>query len=798
MQDRPRTTRSLRRCGAVTAAAAALTWTVSTTPASAAEPEARPTSGLDEIVVTARRRAEALQDQPLSVTAISTEQLETMNIRRLDDLTTVANVNFNNQPGFVNAVVPFIRGIGEQDPILTNDQPVAMFVDGVLIPRAIGALLDLIEPERIEVLRGPQGSLFGRNTTGGAVIITLPQPKDDFGVSAKIGYASDDEVTLRAVLDTGLLGDSGLKARLAVQRHTMDGYIRNTLTSDGRFWPGSDETTSTYFGLFGNLGESATFDFRADYSRTLSSILSGQLTYASQAVVDYFSNSAALGGDPFTISPNRLDALPIYAVGGPRSDGYSGGASVTFNVPVTDQFEIKSITAYRRLRTNTLPNSTGQGYLLGPVVDPVTFDYLGIQRVTPYQLEEQLLGRPTGDLSRQKQISQEFQFSGTIGENHNYVAGLYAFQEKVSESYLARLNIVLPPDGQVSMPIDGGLYYKGKSTSYAVYASDTFTPSVLDGRLELTAGLRYTWDKKKLDYLPLPELPTLVTAHHQRNFSKLSGDFTAKYRWTDAFMTYFRYANAYKSGGFSGRDDPLAPGYGPETAQNFEVGLKSDWLDRRVRLNAAAFYTLYEDKQITTFAPGLGSNNINASHVVNAGEAEYPGVELELTVLPTTNWQVDVTLGRVWPTFKEFLYQPTLESPVQNIKDDARFPYFSELSYAIGTQYTIPLSIGELTARVDFSHKSAIYFHPSDQFNPLNKLIKSEDQELLSASINLTQIPLGSQGSEMSIGVYGKNLLDKKFRTQGVDYQIIPDYAYFSTHMFTRPRVLGVNVNVTF
>src|SRR5688572_9084121 len=154
-------------------------------------------SGLEEIIVTARRRAETIQTQPLSVTALTADSIEQLNIRHLDEIRSIPNVTFTNQPGFINTAVIYIRGIGEQDPVLTNDSPVALYVDGVQIARAIGSLMDLIEPERIEVLRGPQGSLFGRNTTGGAVSVTLPGPTDDFGLSLRGGYATDNEMTLR-------------------------------------------------------------------------------------------------------------------------------------------------------------------------------------------------------------------------------------------------------------------------------------------------------------------------------------------------------------------------------------------------------------------------------------------------------------------------------------------------------------------------------------------------------------------------------------------------------------------------
>jgi iron complex outermembrane receptor protein len=746
-------------------------------------------SGLEEIIVTARRREETIQTQPLSVTALTGDSLEQLNIRRLDDIRSIPNVTFTNQPGFINTAVIYIRGIGEQDPVLTNDPAVALYIDGVPIARAIGSLQDLVEPERIEILRGPQGSLFGRNTTGGAVSITLPKPTDDFGISARAGYATDNEMTIRGIVDTGHLGGSRLKAKIAAQYHKMDGYVENGLTDDEQLWPGADETTSVYLALHGDVGSASSFDLRGDWSRTFTSILSGQTTYASQTVVDYFGASPAFGGDPYIVSPDRLDKLLIYRQG-PQSDGWSWGTSLTFDVPVSDAFDIKSITAYRKFNTQTQPSTVGQGLLMGPVLDPITFQFAGIDRVTPYALERGMLGRSDGDLSDQHQFTQEFQFSGNLGERHKYVAGLFYFDEKYSETYVVHLDIPLAGFG-VGLPVDGGLNYSGESESYAVYASDTWTPAVLDNKLELTGGVRFTHDKKTLDYLPLDVLPNLVTSSKQDSFEKVSGDITVKYQWSPDFMTYLRWANAYKSGGFSGRDDPLAPGFEPEVADNYEVGFKSEWLDRRLRLNGDVFYTKYKDKQVTTFAPGLSSGGINASHVVNAGEAEYPGYELELVAAPTENWQFDMSYGRVWPKYNRFDYQPEAEGPIFDISDQARFAYFPDETFSVGTTYTVPLDLGNLSFHVDYSYKSEMYFHPSDQFNPLNEAIKAGPQKMLNASINLANIDLG--GSQLTLSLYGKNLLDEEFRTQGVDYEIIPGSVSFGTNMFTRPLVVGFN-----
>jgi len=159
---------------------------------------------------------------------------------------------------------------------------------------------------------------------------------------------------------------------------------------------------------------------------------------------------------------------------------------------------------------------------------------------------------------------------------------------------------------------------------------------------------------------------------------------------------------------------------------------------------------------------------------------------------PTENWQFDLSYGRVWPKYNRFDYQPVAGGPIFDISDKARFAYFQDESIAAGTTYTIPLSLGNLSFHVDYSYKSEMYFHPSDQFNPLNEAIKAGPQKMLNASINLADIDLG--GSQLTLSVYGKNLLDEEFRTQGVDYEINPAAGVsFGTNMFTRPLVVGFN-----
>ena len=766
------------------------------------------TGEVQEVTVTARRRSENLQTTPLSVSALSAPQLQQQRVQQLTDIQNIPNVTFSPQPGFENSMVPFIRGIGQQDPVLTNDQPVAVYVDGVLIARSIGFNFNMMEPQSIEVLRGPQGSLFGRNTTGGAVSITLPQPTDQSSVMGQFDYATNAEITGRVVVNSGLLGDSGLKLLVAAQHHSMNGYVQNLASSDPSTWPGSDDSNGFYLNLQGNLGSVGTFNLRADYSESIDTIVSGQLSNPTPAVSAYFGQSPAFGGDPFLYSSNRLDALYLYP-NFPHSYGKFGGTSLTFNVSLSDALSLKSITAFRKFSTQVQPNTVGQGYLVGPYLTPTFTPAVG--QITPYTLQPGIAGRDDDDDSNQFQLSQEFQLNGHI-QRHNFVAGLYAFDEQVGETYTDMLNVLVPtvPVGILTV---GGVSYKARSQSFAAYASDSYTPPILNDKLELTGGVRYTRDDKSLDFLQIPELPPnpANVASKHASFSDPSGDFTAKYQWTDTFMTYFRFANAYASGGFSGRDAPQAPGFQPEYVNNYEIGEKAELLDRRLRINADVFYMVYTDIQVTTFAPGLTTNGINASHVTNAGRAVFPGGELEATFVPTENWSFDASYGHVSPRYTQFLEQPVASAPPVNVAAFGRFAYFSNTSFAVGATYTHKVPFGELSTRLDFSYKSGEYFHPLDLIpanllppgsppigNALNEAIKSGPAQVLNANITLAHIAQNSVHADLSVSFYARNLLNKEYETQAVDYAIVPGYDEFATRWFARPRVFGGEIRATF
>jgi iron complex outermembrane receptor protein len=738
---------------------------------------------LEELVITARKREEEIQTAPLSVTAFSGAKLEQMNVTNLDQLAgVVPNLTLYDSVSYVGGIEITIRGIGEPDPIMSNDSPIALYLDGVLLARNVGLPMNFVDLDRVEVLRGPQGTLFGRNTTGGAINIVTKEPSDTFDLSQKVDYASNNEVTSRTVVDTGDIGDSRIRAKLTYQHHQMDGYVRNTLTSDADEWPGADDTDTLYFVLRGDISDDFHFDYRFDYTSQSTVLPNYQITVAQPGAYQYFGQSPLYGGAPYQVSPTRFGAAEIYPIG-PRDTLETLGHALTLEYAVSSALNFKLISAYRSLVANQRQSFDTQGLMYGPVINPVTFAPAGIQEVFPYELACSGTSDTSCDVEHQYQISEELQVSGVI-DRFKYLGGLYYFDEHIGENAPQYFTLVLGPS--TGLNIAGANVYTGASSSYASFGELSYTPPIFDDRLELTGGVRYTRDEKSLDSISSDNLLS-------HRFNALSGDFTANFQWTPDLMSYFRFANSYKAGGFNAREG-TAPAYAPEYANNYEVGFKSDWFEKHLRLNADVFYTTYSNQQIDTTPASSGG--ILGTETINAGESTYLGGELEATVIPAHGWEFDTSIGYTDPEFQKFPFR--INGVVTNISNIVDFPNFSKLSFHTGVQYSFdPWSFGDLSIRTDFHYKSRMVFFANPLESPYNDQIAADAEKSLSADITLAHIPTNFGRSELTATVYGRNLLNQAYRVEGVDFSAFAP-AGFAVNAYSRPLVVGFNVTLTY
>ncbi|SFR91741.1 TonB-dependent receptor [Sphingomonas jatrophae] len=749
------------------------TTTAATTPETAAA-----NGGLQDIVVTARRTSESLQTVPVAVTALSGDFLDRQNVQ---DVTSVPqftpNLSILQQSTSVTAASVYIRGIGNQEPSSAAEQGVGVYLDGVYVARSAGALFDLVDLERIEVLRGPQGTLFGRNTVGGAIQLVSKKPSNDFHVEAKAGYGRYNEWFVRGRVDTGYIGGSVIKASIAGLHKQRNGYVNNLLTPSKRD-PGAQNGDAITANVQADF-DAVTVNYNFDYNDRRGTAPFFQVIVASPDFVNYYNASPAFGGDPLQISRDRLDDVKqagfVDRKGRLRYDARAKieGHALTVALEPVDGLTVKSITAYRKFFQDTILTLGGQGNTRGVLLDPVTFAP-SIGATTPYN--------GNNAPQKQHQFSQELQALGTVGEI-SYVAGLYYFYENASESNNQQLTFILP-GGQAGLNLTPLQAFGSTSESAAAFGQVSWKPVALDEKMELTGGIRYTADRKTI-LLAGDVQPNLRGAVDFDNVSWLA---SANYRFTPAIMAYARVSTGYRSGGFNPRASTLNS-FDPEKATAYEIGLKSELFDRKLRLNLAAFQTDYDDLQINQFASGTGGAT---SLVVNAGKVVFRGFEAEMTAAPTDNLTFDGSVGYTQPKFKSFLYRDPANNQVVDVADEAHMNMVAKFQAHAGAQYSADVGMGNLTGRVDYAYRSQIIFYPLDRTSPFNHDIRSRPDHNLKARLSLSDVKVG--GSTMEFGIWGDNLTNQT----NIDFAIDFGGLGYGAASFKRPRTYGVDAKVSF
>lgn len=765
-----------------------------------------------DIVVTARRLEENLQSTPVSVSAVSGATLDQLNFRSVDELTQlVPNVAIAEASGSITGTQPYIRGIGSQEPLLTIDSPVGVYIDGVYLGRQAANNFDLVDPERIEVLRGPQGTLYGRNTTGGAINIITKKPSQEFGAELKGGYSRFNSWFGRATVDTGEWGESGITATAAFMHRERDGFVNNPNTPRNRD-PGA-LTSSAAFGKISGAWGGLSIDVTGDWSNAKGQRNPFQIISAYQPAGTYYGRSAGLGGDPFVVSPTFQKTLPFEYVG--QQTAKTFGSAITAAYEFNDALTAKSITAWRGWDSKEPTNYAGN--LLGRVVDFTSPTLFSVQRVSPFVAYQQQL--------KQRQFSEEFQLLGKSG-SLSYVAGAYYFNERAREFNTNYFTLVLPPaflsalgfpgavgDALTAQGIDligvnlgQTLAYSTKSTSVAGFGQVSWKPEFLEEKLEVTGGIRYTHDKRSLDQtsvataqpftgqLPNPGPTPGPARQGKASFNNWSYLASLSYQWTPDVLTYARFSTGYKSGGFDARAGvDLRTGatfpftFGPEKATAYEIGFKSEFLDHRVRLNGALFRTDYDNLQVPQYSGGNG-------FVPNAN-ARYQGFELELLALPAHGLQFDASLGYVDPKYKQFILLDPATNQISDFKDQAKFPYVPKWTAHVGAQYSVPVGFADLMFRADYAYTSQRYFHTITILNPDNEVIKDRGQNLLSARVSLSDIRIGGGETTLRVSLYGQNLLNQHTRQAGIDFG--PSIGIAGVN-YGEPRTWGVDATLKF
>jgi len=714
---------------------------------------------LEEVVVTAQKREQSLQDAPIAITAFSSEALEQQGISDVRDISGfVPNVQINPSPGGSTGATVAIRGSVTINPAVTWEPTVGMYLDGAFIGKNLGGIFDVADLERIEVLRGPQGSLYGKNTVGGAINLISRKPSGEFSGSLLGGVGNEGYYRVKASVDTAAIGSVGeglgqLSANITLQHEERDGFVRNVDDPLGNpFFLAGPRSSDEYNNLDADSGRIAlaldvTENFDARYSYDFSkkdqqptaSVLTavddpglgfGPLLEPYVQPDDKYPSKLSNDNSGFEKSEVEGHALHLNFRAGEM--GFLG--DVTF----------KSITSYRELSWDDLLDLDGS---------PI--DFFHSARYVDYD-----------------QLSQEFQMVGST-ERVNYVFGLYYFEE----------------DADVFNPITffgvfgtptSDQFYGLESESRAVFGQVDWRPAaeVLQDRLTVTLGARYT-EEKKDQYIVHPGF----AGDADDDWSSFTPALTLGWELSDDINLYARYAEGWKSGGFNGESSTLAAfqrAYDPEEVTSYELGMKSRWLDNRLQLNLAAFQNEIEDMQIAVFL----ADGSAASVVDNAGKATIKGFEVELLAQPIDNLQLNLNLGYLDPEYDEYI-----DGGV-NVANDREFPYSPEITANAGIQYTINdvlACCGNLTGRLDWVYVDERVAYPEPIQNLRSQL---DSYTLLNGRLTLSDIPLGN--GNLKVAAWGKNLLDEEYRTNTIPF-IIWTVSYFGD-----PRTYGVEVSYDF
>ena len=750
-----------------------------------AQVAAEDTNVIEDIVVTARRRAESAQTTPVAVTAIGGEQLEQLAVVRLSDMASLApSVKITSASGSANAPVIFIRGIGTITTAMYAEPSVGLYVDGVYMPRPTGNAFDIPDVERLEVLRGPQGTLFGRNTTGGAVLITTATPTDEASGKVAMGYGTNNEVLVSGVIQTGEIGNTGFKAKIAGQIHNRDGWVEspNLPKSD---WGGNEQGANFNIAVRGDIGK-LTVDNRLRYAK-IDSFTSWETLGGTPAALAAYTAAAAANpaSPPFIVSgttPRDFSYRDPRSLGNAEIEGW--GNVLTLDYEFSDAARLRSISSYQRLDQDLAVYLSGN-HVLARVANPRVAGNV-IEPISPHVTTDN-----PGD---QKQYSQEFQLTGDLGD-FNYLAGLFLYNEKVHERIDTVLGSVIattpvPTFVNVARTVD----YDQKTKSWAGFGQLSFVPEALDDRLELTGGLRYTKDKKIENSVSTSTTVATTTTRHPTDTTGTWDNWgylaSASFRFTPRIMAYGRVSSSYRAGGFNNIAAAPAP-YNPEKAISYEAGLKSDLFDRRLRLNATVYKTDYDDLQITQLVttPNPAGGTVSTTFISNAGKAEYQGFELEATALLGEHFQLDGNVGYIDPKYKEYVF--VVNGVPTDVRAEANFSYVPSWTSHIGAQaMTGETSWGEFTLRGDYSEKSSTDLASVDRLAPTTRFFRSGKDKNLSARIIWSKIPVGDV--ELTAQVYGENLTNNRF------INFATDFSSLATVVFNRPRSYGIRISAEF
>ena len=733
---------------------------------------------LEEVVVTARRRAENLQDIPVSVTAFTSSDMDEVGITDVTDISQLTpNLIVQPNLGGNDGVLICMRGLCRTDFTITEDPMVGIYVDGIYIGKSIGSLFDVAELDRIEVLRGPQGTLYGKNTLGGAVIMHTRKPSGEFGAKGIVTAGNFGRLDGKAYVEFPITDT--LAANVSVLSKNHDPYVKNTMGDDR--WDA--DNLAAHAALRWDALDSLTVDYAYDWQKKRETPMAPQITYAT---VDYYTHPlygvlpgmATLYGDD--VRTKRADTVHTYGASYGNTDLDGHGLTLTFdlgNVGALEGLELKSISSYREVENDLLNNATG-----------ASSDFIYNHDI--FELDSK---------------SQEFQLSGAAADGFvDFVVGVFYFNEKGDYS-----------NHQIIDAFRSNLRHDTSvdNTSQAIFGEFTLN---FTEQWTASIGLRYTDEEREQNHIsrtfvdsngiplaaPFVFMDTVAqTLNGAPQFyeTKVSADdwsprLSVNYKINDDMMTYATYARGFKSGGFNARSStPLQWGpYDDMQVDSYELGLKSTWMDNRIKFNITAFYEDITDAQVQVNA--VDSQNTAqggfSTVVQNAAEATVIGLETELVVLLAQGLDISAGYGYTDAEYDEFIAFDPNTAAKADISDDRAFEFTPRNSYNLSLNYTFPrfTDNGSLRARLDWSGQSSMYVTPKISGN---SDLKQETYDVLNARIAFEDVAVGD--NSLGVALWVKNLNDEEYKIGGYE---VPGGAMGSvgSSQWAEPRTYGLDI----
>ena len=764
---------------------------VSTTPA-VAQDEGASGDGLGEIIVTAQKRAENIQDVPIAISAVGSEYLESRGISSIDGLGTIApNVKIERAPSSKTITQIAIRGSVTINPAITWEPAVGLYLDGVYIAKAQGSIFDIADLERVEVLRGPQGTLYGRNALAGAINLITKKPSGEAGGSMELTYGSYDYKKIKGVIDLPRMGI--FSAKLSGQYVKRDGLVDivpNPVAGVVTALPNVVNQTDTIdSGSFmaqvrAELSDSVALDYTYDYNKQKQRPPFAQLLRVNRNgdprdIFDPGSPSFAFGGAFFPLhlyaNPKRQGVASIDGGVYERSRAYGHALTLTADL---GSATLKSITAYRDL-------AWSDGLDLDGSPTPVAYT----QRITDYHA-----------------LSQELQLTGTaLSDRLNYVLGAFYFKEKAE---------TLGPQVFFGGGADFQSDYGSHTRAFALYTQLDYK---LTDALKLSVGGRYTHETKDVRrflrvnfdaangiFSPLVVANIPYGGVPDAKYNNFSPAATLSYAASEDVNVYARFARGFKSGGFNGETNDfgaptaacptgaleLCDPYNPEKVDSYELGIKTKLADGRLILNVAAFRDQHKDIQLSIFrATGAAS-----SIVRNAASARIQGLEFEAIARPVDALTVNATLALLDAKYNKYL------DAGLDVSNNRAFPHTPKRSASLGVDWAVfKGDWGKFNLYGDVNYVSAYFTFPYPLVTPTPSdqnayTTRSKGRTIVNLRAALSDFEIG--GVKTEIAAFVRNLTKEDNPSNFIDFG--PGFGGLTLGYFPDPRTWGISAAVRF